>query len=86
MATDLLSTMVYGKVVTTVKLISLLLPQVLGEGSVAQCFIMKSLPILHQYYQLGDVLIAGIMSQGFIFSNQITFVKKPSEELFDEYM
>uniref|UniRef100_A0A6J0SBC5 Vomeronasal type-2 receptor 26-like n=1 Tax=Pogona vitticeps TaxID=103695 RepID=A0A6J0SBC5_9SAUR len=78
--------MVYGKVVTTVKLISLLLPQVLGEGSVAQCFIMKSLPILHQYYHLGDVLIAGIMSQGFIFSNQITFVKKPSEELFDEYI
>nr|XP_020633689.1 vomeronasal type-2 receptor 26-like [Pogona vitticeps] len=77
--------MIYFKVILVVEIVLLLLPQVLGEGPRAQCLIMKPFLIHHQYYQEGGVLIAGIMSQGFRFSDQINFREKPSEDIFEDY-
>ncbi|XP_062993110.1 vomeronasal type-2 receptor 26-like [Elgaria multicarinata webbii] len=48
-----------------------------------KCAISKPLPILHKYYQSGDPVIAGIISQIYIFSDTITFKKSPTHELFD---
>ncbi|XP_077776765.1 vomeronasal type-2 receptor 26-like [Podarcis muralis] len=50
---------------------------------IPQCPIRDPLPILHQYYQSGDVIIAGIMSQIYIASGILTFKNPPSPELLD---
>ncbi|XP_062993098.1 vomeronasal type-2 receptor 26-like [Elgaria multicarinata webbii] len=63
-----------------------LLPQVISKRRSIHCSIGHPVPILHQYYQSGDLIIAGIMSQLFIFSNAITFEKHPSLELSDDHM
>ncbi|XP_015277263.1 PREDICTED: vomeronasal type-2 receptor 26-like [Gekko japonicus] len=41
-------------------------------------------PILHKYYRSGDLILAGIMSQIFIYPSPVTFQKCPSQELFDD--
>lgn len=46
----------------------------------------KPVPLVHKYYQPGDLIIAGIISQIFTISDQITFRRHPSEELVDELM
>ncbi|KAK9397881.1 type-2 vomeronasal receptor [Crotalus adamanteus] len=46
------------------------------------CIVGDPVPILHKYYQSGDVIIAGILSQIYIFSNTIHFHEKPSTDLF----
>ncbi|XP_053117327.1 vomeronasal type-2 receptor 26-like [Hemicordylus capensis] len=56
----------------------------MGEASIGKCPIIHPLPIFHKYYQSGSLIIAGIMSQIFISSNQITFQNHPSQELIDE--
>ncbi|XP_062993102.1 vomeronasal type-2 receptor 26-like [Elgaria multicarinata webbii] len=61
----------------------LLLPLMLGKYPSLQCSIRDLVPTLHKYYQSGDLIIGGIMSQVFIFSNTITFEKHPSLELSD---
>ncbi|XP_066486727.1 vomeronasal type-2 receptor 26-like [Tiliqua scincoides] len=61
-----------------------LVPRVVCTNPLAECAINDPLPVLHQYYHSGDLIIAGILSQIFIFSNAITFEKYPSEELNDE--
>ncbi|XP_066486756.1 vomeronasal type-2 receptor 26-like [Tiliqua scincoides] len=38
------------------------------------------------YFQAGDLIIAGILSQIYIFSDEITFMKHPSQELSDQHM
>lgn len=48
--------------------------------------IRQPLPILHKYYKSGDLIIAGIMSQIYIFSQPMTFESRPSEELFDDLL
>nr|XP_028558245.1 vomeronasal type-2 receptor 26-like [Podarcis muralis] len=53
---------------------------------IAQCSIMDPLPILHQYYQSGDFIIGGIMSQIYISSSILTFRKPPSPEFFDDIL
>ncbi|XP_054850232.1 vomeronasal type-2 receptor 26-like [Eublepharis macularius] len=42
------------------------------------------LPILHKFQKSGDLIIAGVISQIYLFTSPITFEKRPSEELFDE--
>ncbi|KAF7234753.1 hypothetical protein EYD10_18296 [Varanus komodoensis] len=51
----------------------------------AKCQISEPLPILHKHYQAGDLMIGGILSQIIVFSNLITFTKRPSLDLFDEF-
>ncbi|XP_026578334.1 vomeronasal type-2 receptor 26-like, partial [Pseudonaja textilis] len=48
------------------------------------CHIRYPLPISHQYYQPGDLSIAGIISQVFTFSNPVTYNQHPSHNLLDE--
>ncbi|XP_032092278.1 vomeronasal type-2 receptor 26-like [Thamnophis elegans] len=42
--------------------------------------------INHKYYQSGDVIIAGISSQSFMFSNPLKFERHPSSEVLDDLM
>ncbi|XP_062993088.1 vomeronasal type-2 receptor 26-like [Elgaria multicarinata webbii] len=49
-----------------------------------KCSISDPLPVLHKYYQSGDLIIAGILSQIYILSKPITFSKLPSNELFED--
>ncbi|XP_062993104.1 vomeronasal type-2 receptor 26-like [Elgaria multicarinata webbii] len=63
-----------------------ILPLVLGKHPIVHCSIGHPVPILHKYYQSGDLIIGGIMSQVFIFSNAITFEKPPSLEHSDDHM
>ncbi|XP_034992736.1 vomeronasal type-2 receptor 26-like [Zootoca vivipara] len=65
-------------------LVSLLLPQAVWSLTVAQCGISDPLPVNHKYYQSGDLIIAGILSQIYTFSNPITFENHPSHELLDD--
>ncbi|XP_077169468.1 vomeronasal type-2 receptor 26-like [Paroedura picta] len=41
-------------------------------------------PILYKYYQAGDLIIGGIISQIYMFSRKITFETSPSCELFGD--
>ncbi|XP_061447422.1 vomeronasal type-2 receptor 26-like [Rhineura floridana] len=60
------------------------LEEVVSKDPHIKCRICDPLPILHKYYQSGDVIIAGIMSHIYRFSNSITFRKCPSNDLFDD--
>ncbi|XP_034957602.2 vomeronasal type-2 receptor 26-like [Zootoca vivipara] len=72
--------------VAFVFLVLVLLPQVVCKLPVAQCSIEEPLPILHQYYRSGGLLIAGIMSQIYVTSSVMTFREPPSPELFDDFL
>nr|XP_028566596.1 vomeronasal type-2 receptor 26-like [Podarcis muralis] len=61
-----------------------LLPQVTCKIPNIECSVTNPLPILHKYHQPGDLIIAGIMSQIYIFFNSIDFRKCPSSDLFDD--
>ncbi|XP_054850242.1 vomeronasal type-2 receptor 26-like [Eublepharis macularius] len=65
-------------------LVLALLSQVACKVSVTKCTISEPVPILHKYYQSGDLIITGIISQIYIFSKNITFEKPPSSEFFDD--
>ncbi|XP_053117355.1 vomeronasal type-2 receptor 26-like [Hemicordylus capensis] len=54
--------------------------------SIGKCPLSDPLPILHKYYHPGDHIIGGIISQIYIFSNEITFKKYPSPELSAEHI
>lgn len=69
-----------------VVLVFVLLPQAVCKLPNAKCSIRDPLPILHKYYQAGDLNIAGISSQNFVFSNPMTFEIPPSPELFGDIM
>ncbi|XP_060110830.1 vomeronasal type-2 receptor 26-like [Heteronotia binoei] len=51
---------------------------------VARCSVGDPVPIFHKSFQSGDLIIAGIISQIYIFSERITFGRHPSQELFDD--
>ncbi|XP_054850289.1 vomeronasal type-2 receptor 26-like [Eublepharis macularius] len=67
-------------------LISALLPLAVCKIPPVTCPIRDPLPILHKYYKSGDLIIAGVISQIYMFTNPITFDKRPSEELFDDHV
>nr|XP_056720105.1 vomeronasal type-2 receptor 26-like [Euleptes europaea] len=70
--------------VVFVALVLALLSQVVCKVLVTKCTLSEPVPILHKYYQSGDLIIAGIISQIYIFSKSITFEKPPSPEFLDE--
>ncbi|XP_077171548.1 vomeronasal type-2 receptor 26-like [Paroedura picta] len=70
--------------VVFVALVVVLLSQVVCKVSLSKCTLSEPVPILHKYYQPGDFIIAGIISQIYIFSKNITFEKPPSSEFFDD--
>ncbi|XP_060110826.1 vomeronasal type-2 receptor 26-like [Heteronotia binoei] len=55
-----------------------LLVQVVCKSLTVQCPSSYPLPIIHKYYQSGDLLIAGIVSHAFKFSNTVNFEVCPS--------
>lgn len=78
--------MILQQAVVFMLLVLILLPQVVCKVPMAQCTISDPLPILHESYQAGDLNIAAVLSQIFIFSNARTFKKHPSQDLVDELM
>ncbi|XP_070584723.1 uncharacterized protein [Erythrolamprus reginae] len=51
---------------------------------IAKCIISDPRKINHKYYQSGDVIIADISSQSYMFSNPLNFKRHPSFELLDD--
>ncbi|XP_061447384.1 vomeronasal type-2 receptor 26-like [Rhineura floridana] len=51
-----------------------------------KCTNSEPIPILHKYYQSGELTIAGIMSQIYMLYDLITFRRHPNQELIDEFM
>ncbi|XP_062993117.1 vomeronasal type-2 receptor 26-like [Elgaria multicarinata webbii] len=74
---------IFWKIMTSVVLVLVLLPQVICKVPIDKCT-SDPLPILHKYYQSGDFIIAGIVSQIYLLSDEIAFKNHPSQELVDE--
>ncbi|XP_053119522.1 vomeronasal type-2 receptor 26-like [Hemicordylus capensis] len=70
--------------VVFVVLLFVLLPLAVTKVSLLKCNISDPLPINHKYYQPGDFIIGGIMSQIYIFLGDITFEMRPSPALFED--
>lgn len=60
-----------------------LLVQVVCKSGPLQCLTRYPLPIFHKYYQSGDLLIAGVVSLMFKFSDMVTFEVQPSPSFSD---
>ncbi|XP_044308748.1 vomeronasal type-2 receptor 26-like [Varanus komodoensis] len=52
--------------------------QTMYYARVTSCMVSNPLAINHQYYQSGDLIIAGILSQFYMFFSPITFRSNPS--------
>ncbi|XP_060110823.1 vomeronasal type-2 receptor 26-like [Heteronotia binoei] len=72
------------KIVTFVVFVLVLVPQAVCDVPVVQCTIHNPLPILHKYYQTGDFIIAGIISQIYSSFNQFMFKNDPSQSVAEE--
>ncbi|XP_061447382.1 vomeronasal type-2 receptor 26-like [Rhineura floridana] len=64
----------------------LFLPQTTTRIPTAKCAVSELVPIFHKYYQSGEIIIAGIMSQTAILSDLITFRRHPYQEVFEEFI
>ncbi|XP_067325684.1 vomeronasal type-2 receptor 26-like [Anolis sagrei] len=64
----------------------LLLPKAVCEVPVSQCFVGDLFAIRHKYYQSGDLIIGGILSQIYIPFDGILFKMHPSQNLREEHM
>ncbi|ETE62025.1 hypothetical protein L345_12221, partial [Ophiophagus hannah] len=51
--------------------------RVAGRNISMQCFIRDPIPILHKYYELGELIIGGIMSQIYVFTEVMNFDEHP---------
>ncbi|XP_067325568.1 vomeronasal type-2 receptor 26-like [Anolis sagrei] len=67
-----------------ITLVLVVLSERVSYASVAKCDIGRPLLIKYKYYHSGDLLVGGIISQIFLFSDLITFKRHPSEEMVDE--
>ncbi|XP_025029841.1 LOW QUALITY PROTEIN: vomeronasal type-2 receptor 26-like [Python bivittatus] len=54
---------------------------VVGKRRTVQCSIRDPIPILHKYYEPGDLIIGGIMSQIYVFSDAMNFDEHPSQNI-----
>ncbi|XP_070810257.1 vomeronasal type-2 receptor 26-like [Pituophis catenifer annectens] len=50
------------------------------------CKLSSPSPIVHKYYQSGDLIIAAIIFQVFFLTNEITFQSLPSYDVLDQYL
>ncbi|XP_070810254.1 vomeronasal type-2 receptor 26-like [Pituophis catenifer annectens] len=50
------------------------------------CKLSSPLPIVHKYYQSGDLIIAAIIYQVLFLTNEITFQSLPSSDVLDKYL
>ncbi|XP_039180273.1 vomeronasal type-2 receptor 116-like [Crotalus tigris] len=56
------------------------------NSPIHSCKLRDPLPIVHKYYQSGDLIIAAIIYQVFFLSNEITFQSVPSYDVLDQYL
>ncbi|XP_015263342.1 PREDICTED: vomeronasal type-2 receptor 26-like [Gekko japonicus] len=66
-----------------VAFVLVLLVQVVCKSPSVQCPTSHPLPIVHKYYQSGDLLIAGIVSHVFKFFDTVNFETRPSPSSSD---
>ncbi|XP_066486713.1 vomeronasal type-2 receptor 26-like [Tiliqua scincoides] len=70
--------------VALMTLVLVLLPQTICKLPLHKCNVCEPLPIDHQYYQPGDLIIGSIIAQNYLFLNPIAFEKRPSPEHIDD--
>lgn len=73
-----------GVTVSFAVIILVFLPELACKFPASKCSMGDPLPIFHKSFKSGDIIITGIMSQIYIFSNHITFRRYPSQELIDD--
>ncbi|KAK9397906.1 type-2 vomeronasal receptor [Crotalus adamanteus] len=76
----------YSELVILKTLVLLFFPIVMCLSPPYTCKLSSPLPIVHKYYQSGDLIIAAIIYQIFFLTNEITFQNLPSSEVLDQFM
>ncbi|XP_042329690.1 vomeronasal type-2 receptor 26-like [Sceloporus undulatus] len=75
----------FNKIVVVVVLLLVLLSRTVCRTHSINCTIGNDpFPIRHEFYQPGDFVIGGIVSQVFFLSNNLSFVEQPTKILTDE--
>lgn len=72
------------KMVIFVVLVLTLLPRAVCKVPVVKCSSGEPLPFLYKFYQSGELVVAGVLSQSYMFSTPMSFDKRPSHELFND--
>lgn len=72
--------------VVYVAMMLVMLPQTVCKISIFMCNSRDPLPVRHKYYQPGDLIIGGIISQIYMFSDPLKFEHYPFHKLFDDPM
>ncbi|KAG6491494.1 type-2 vomeronasal receptor [Crotalus adamanteus] len=67
-------------------LILFFLPKSVGKVPLAKCTITEPASIPHKYYQSGDLIVGGIISQTFVISERISFRCHPSKDGLVEHI
>ncbi|XP_077171521.1 vomeronasal type-2 receptor 26-like [Paroedura picta] len=70
--------------VVYVVVVLVMLPQTVCKLSIKMCETRNPVPVRHKFYQPGDLIIGGIISQIYMFSDPITFERYPFHKLFDD--
>lgn len=75
------------RMVLILLLLLFLLPCNVCKKNAINCTIDDDpLPIPHEFYQPGDLIIGGIVSQVFSIHNSLNFTLRPAQILFNEPM
>lgn len=75
------------RIILIVVLLIVLLRHAVCKTDYMNCAVYDDLlPIPHEFYQMGDILIGGVTSQVFAFYNPLNFTEQPSEILIDDPM
>ncbi|XP_053216318.1 vomeronasal type-2 receptor 26-like [Podarcis raffonei] len=64
-------------------LLLLLLPHTMCKGRRMKCLAVDPIPVPHEWYQAGDLLIGGIASHITYYFKELLFMEHPSQDLFD---
>uniref|UniRef100_UPI00109FB61A vomeronasal type-2 receptor 26-like n=1 Tax=Podarcis muralis TaxID=64176 RepID=UPI00109FB61A len=64
-------------------LLLLLLPHTMCKGRTIKCLAVDPIPVPHEWYQAGDLLIGGIASHITYYFKELLFMEHPSQDLFD---
>ncbi|XP_025033092.1 vomeronasal type-2 receptor 26-like, partial [Python bivittatus] len=66
--------------------ILMILPHIKCYIPLGKCTVGDPLFITHKKYHSEDLVIGGITSQIYAFSNTVTFIKNPSKEIVDDFL
>ena len=87
MESDLWRRCSISKIILVAVLLLVLLCRVICKASPINCTISNDpLPILHEFYKPGDLVIGGVVSQVLFIYNQFIFNKEPTQTLASEPM